>query len=251
MKERKPGRHYFTINIDEPYAPQVFAIMKQGEQAKGTWPEGDISFEEWREVAFPDRAAASEQRIREQMIRQMKDLANDLPEGARDAYLLYLESESFEERIAIIPFQEAKALMTQALDLHKTLKESGDIISSEKRFGTFLVEQGLATAEQVIAALAAQKSAGQSIETLSCEQQMLTPLQVLDILNAIEDASDLFFRTAVELGYLAPEQVEELHALHQQQRPQLGEVLVRMGVLDRATLEDALQKFFARRDQLS
>jgi hypothetical protein len=56
---------YFIINIDEPYAEDIFEILKRGQMAKGEWPEGDISFEEWQEETFGQ--------IREQ---RMSDMMN-------------------------------------------------------------------------------------------------------------------------------------------------------------------------------
>ena len=52
IKNMKPGREYFIINIDEPYAEEIFEVLKRGQMAKGQWPEGDISFEEWQEQTF-------------------------------------------------------------------------------------------------------------------------------------------------------------------------------------------------------
>jgi|GEM_PF-1340689 len=251
MKERKPGRHYFTINIDEPYAPLVFEVMKKGEQAKGTWTEGDISFEEWQQLAFPDLATATEQRVKEQMLRQLRSLADSLPEGTREAFQLYVETESLESRIANAPFSEAKSLMKRALDMHLTLREAGDIISSEKRFGTFLVEQGLATPEQILDALTLQKNSTKSIEHIACEQKLLTPQQVLDIFNAHEEMTELFCKTARELGYLTDEQVKTLRDIQMHERPALGEILTRMGVLDTEDIQKALEKFFASRSHSS
>ncbi len=51
-KEAKPGRNYFVINIDEPYAEKIYDVLKKGQTAKGKWPEGDISFEEWKKKTF-------------------------------------------------------------------------------------------------------------------------------------------------------------------------------------------------------
>lgn len=31
-KEIKPGRRYFIINIDEPYAPEIYEVMKRGQR---------------------------------------------------------------------------------------------------------------------------------------------------------------------------------------------------------------------------
>lgn len=54
LKVMKPGKHYFIIRIDEPYAKAIYEVLKCGEIAKGegNWPEGDISFEEWKELTF-------------------------------------------------------------------------------------------------------------------------------------------------------------------------------------------------------
>ena len=46
-KDMKPGHNYFLINIDEPYAEEIYEVLKAGQIAKGEWPEGDISFNEW------------------------------------------------------------------------------------------------------------------------------------------------------------------------------------------------------------
>lgn len=51
-KEMKPGRRYFLINIDEPYARIIYEILKYGQTQKGKWPEGDISFEQWKKETF-------------------------------------------------------------------------------------------------------------------------------------------------------------------------------------------------------
>ena len=52
LKEMKPGREYFIINIDEPYAEDLYEILKKGQMEKGEWPEGDISFEQWKLLTF-------------------------------------------------------------------------------------------------------------------------------------------------------------------------------------------------------
>lgn len=52
LKEMKPGRRYFVINIDEPYAKAIYEVLKHGETVKWAWSEGDISFEEWVKRTF-------------------------------------------------------------------------------------------------------------------------------------------------------------------------------------------------------
>jgi len=51
-KAMKLGRKYLLINIDEPYAEKIYAILKEGQMAKGEWPEGGIDFEEWKRRTF-------------------------------------------------------------------------------------------------------------------------------------------------------------------------------------------------------
>lgn len=54
-KYMKPGQRYFIINIDEPYARAIYEVLKAGQIAKGRWPEGDISFEEWIRATWPEQ----------------------------------------------------------------------------------------------------------------------------------------------------------------------------------------------------
>lgn len=51
-KSMRPGRKYIIINIDEPYAENIYQVLKEGQMAKGEWPEGDISFEDWKKQTF-------------------------------------------------------------------------------------------------------------------------------------------------------------------------------------------------------
>ena len=51
-KKMKPGRAYFIINIDEPYAEDIFKTLKQGQIEKDEWPEGDIDFKTWKYNTF-------------------------------------------------------------------------------------------------------------------------------------------------------------------------------------------------------
>ena len=54
-KKMKPGRRYFIINLDEPYAPDIYEILKRGQMKKDKWPEGDIDFETWEKRTFRER----------------------------------------------------------------------------------------------------------------------------------------------------------------------------------------------------
>jgi hypothetical protein len=52
LKTMKSGRKYIIINIDEPYAKEIYKILKAGQIKKGEWPEGDIDFEKWKLQTF-------------------------------------------------------------------------------------------------------------------------------------------------------------------------------------------------------
>ncbi len=53
LKQLKPGRLYFLINIDEPYAERIFEVLKEEQIKLNKWPEGkDITFKEWIFLTF-------------------------------------------------------------------------------------------------------------------------------------------------------------------------------------------------------
>ena len=52
LKQLKPDRLYFIINIDESYASRIFEVLKEEETKRGNWPERDISYREWVEQTF-------------------------------------------------------------------------------------------------------------------------------------------------------------------------------------------------------
>lgn len=55
--------YYFVINIDEPYAKVIYEVLKAGQIAKGQWPEGDITFEEWKQKTFRDNYVWLQSRV--------------------------------------------------------------------------------------------------------------------------------------------------------------------------------------------
>jgi len=249
MKKQKPGRQYFVINIDEPYAAAVYDAMKRGEMLKGTWPEGDISFEDWKELTFAEAPSGRRERLKETMFREIKRLAETLPEEARETYLLCVDADELDAGLQELSCDDIKERLSRAKGIAETLRESLTIIRGEKRFGTFLIEEGLVMPEQVVHALDLQKQSTKSIEKIACEQHMLTYEQILDIINAHSEVGRLFGDTARELGYLNSDQVNSLISLQLQDRPPIGEMLIQMGVLDKHALNAALEKFFSQKNQ--
>ncbi len=47
LKQLKPGRLYFVININEPYAERIFEVLKEEQTKLDQWPEGEITFKQW------------------------------------------------------------------------------------------------------------------------------------------------------------------------------------------------------------
>jgi len=52
IKKMKPGHTYFIINCDEPFAGELYNVLKFNMQRLGRWPEGDITFLEWHKQTF-------------------------------------------------------------------------------------------------------------------------------------------------------------------------------------------------------
>jgi hypothetical protein len=53
-KQMKPGNNYFIINCDEPFAGEIYKVLKHNMQRLGKWPEGDISFLDWYKLTFSE-----------------------------------------------------------------------------------------------------------------------------------------------------------------------------------------------------
>ena len=50
----KANNKRFVINIDEAYARDIYEVLKAGQIAKGEWPEGDMSFDEWVRLTWQE-----------------------------------------------------------------------------------------------------------------------------------------------------------------------------------------------------
>lgn len=48
----KPGNRYIIVNIDEPYAEEIYEVLKRGQKDKDEWPEGSLTYKEWLEETF-------------------------------------------------------------------------------------------------------------------------------------------------------------------------------------------------------
>lgn len=100
-------------------------------------------------------------------------------------------------------------------------------------FGKYLVDRGLLTEAQLLAALEMQSSARPSIGRLAFELDLLDLDQVLEVIAA-QDASGgklRFAAQAVDLGMITNDQRLQLLAAQEEARIPLGQTLVTMGIL--------------------
>lgn len=115
------------------------------------------------------------------------------------------------------------------------------------QFGTFLVQKGLATPEQVLEALNRQKAQQRPIGAIAVEHNMLTREQVFETLNQQVNRQKRFGELVVELGlgHITEQDVAQMLFFQREERPALGAILVEMGVLDFEAMTGALNLFLA------
>jgi hypothetical protein len=110
-------------------------------------------------------------------------------------------------------------------------------------FGTFLVQQGVATPENIIQALDFQQAKQKPVGKIALEYRLLEMNHMFNILNRQVDTQLKFCDIALALGYLTREQVDFILSIQMSRRPKIGEILLEMGVLNRKQLEDALAAY--------
>ncbi|MEM8865059.1 MAG: hypothetical protein AAGF31_05880 [Planctomycetota bacterium] len=115
------------------------------------------------------------------------------------------------------------------------------------QFGLYLIDRGLVTAEQFVAALREQQTAMPPLGQLAIERGLLSVRDVFRVLRVQSDFThERFGETAVDLGLLSKEQVVALLELQSGRRPSVGEMLVRQGAINQETYERELATFRTR-----
>ncbi len=109
------------------------------------------------------------------------------------------------------------------------------------------MDEGAATAEQLVAALDAQLTQTPQFGKLALGRKLLSIPQIWRILNHQADHGGRFGEISIELGYLSRAQVQEILVLQLESRPKLGEVLVQQGVIEEAKLREFLERYHIRR----
>ena len=125
-------------------------------------------------------------------------------------------------------------------------------------FGTHLVERGLISADNLVAAMEEQVRQKPPIGRLALREGVLLVEQVWEILSLQADhwlkeppPHRRFGEIATSLGYLAPSDVTRLMDLQSRETPSLGEVLVKLGILDQATVDMESARYLALWDVFS
>ena len=84
------------------------------------------------------------------------------------------------------------------------------------------------------------------IGVIALREGVLSVKGLSEILSWQNDSDLRFGETAVQLGHLQREEFTRLINIQAAETPPIGEVLVDMGILDRETLEAALDEYDAR-----
>lgn len=114
---------------------------------------------------------------------------------------------------------------------------------SDVFFGTFLLNKGAVTKEQLQEAVMAQKQDRILLGQLAVNQGMMSDAQLKDVLQVQQLSGKKFGQLAREKGLLTEDQFQTILALQAGNHVLLGEALVRKGFLSAAELSRNLHEF--------
>ncbi|HET6397808.1 MAG TPA: chemotaxis protein CheX [Pseudoxanthomonas sp.] len=117
-----------------------------------------------------------------------------------------------------------------------------------KFLGQFLLERGVITPQQLLAAIEAQRASNPLLGELAVRQGLLTEAQARRINERQRVEDRRFGDIALEMGLLEPAQVDALLAAQKAGRKLFGQVLVEQGVVDPQRLEAELAAHRADQD---
>lgn len=117
-----------------------------------------------------------------------------------------------------------------------------------KFLGQFLLERGVITPPQLLAAIEAQRASNPLLGELAVRQGLLTEAQARRINDRQRMEDRRFGDIALDLGLLDAAQVETLLAAQKAGRRLFGQILLDQGVVDAATLEAELAAHRADQD---
>ena len=112
-----------------------------------------------------------------------------------------------------------------------------------KFFGQFLVEKGLISREQLLAALDLQKATNLKFGEMALKMGLLTEDQIIRVHNAQHSDDQRFGDIAVRIGLLTEAQAQEVLGRQQDTYIYLGAALVAVGALTDTALASHLEAF--------
>ena len=118
-----------------------------------------------------------------------------------------------------------------------------------KFLGQFLLERGVITAPQLLAAIEAQRASNPLLGEIAVREGWLDEAQARRIHQRQRVEDRRFGDLALEMGLLDPERLDALLQLQKSGRRMIGQLLVEQGALDAARLEAELALHRAGQDQ--
>ncbi|MGE3672287.1 MAG: hypothetical protein AB7K71_21630 [Polyangiaceae bacterium] len=109
------------------------------------------------------------------------------------------------------------------------------------------MDEGVATAEQIVAALDEQLARTTQFGKLALGKKLLTIPQIWQVLNHQADHGGRFGEIAALLGFLTENQVQDILVLQLASRPKIGELLVEAGVVSAESMKVLLERYRVRR----
>lgn len=116
-------------------------------------------------------------------------------------------------------------------------------IWEECMFGRFLIEEGLASPDQLEKALTLQREMTPLVGKIALSEGYLSMGECWQILEHQADNAGLFLDIGVKMGFLSRADQEELLEIQAKSRPRIGELLVMSRVLSRESLGDAMERY--------
>jgi len=100
------------------------------------------------------------------------------------------------------------------------------------KFGIYLVEQRIVTAEQFCGLVKIQQESTKALSTISLQKNLMTIRQVANVLEAIEESPGKDFqRLAIDMGYLHQKEADYLLQIQQTTAEPLRSLTVECGLL--------------------
>ncbi len=119
-----------------------------------------------------------------------------------------------------------------------------------QHFGAFLIDQHMATTDQILEALNHQRLQQQPLGQLAYQHGKMSSDQIFSTLSHQIESRLKFgeIATGLGLGYLTEHDLQELLMHQKQTRPSLGDILVAMDVIDGDSLERILAMYMAQQE---